>query len=423
MHIELKKPPELGFSPQQNMLHLLKSAKELAVPGRQGNPNILQPPPALLHIMGAAKGNSLGAKDTVYSNTGSLLSNRLKEPLNNAAMLPGQRALTMTDAPHNLAGGGAGGGVGEKGVSNGASRNPPPAASKPRALWKKSVETLRQGPPTGSEDTPSSAAAAAPTSVSMATTTSAPLESRLPMKTQRYLPEDAPDLSASIEGKGHGGGIGVGAPGNNSNKTMGKEPPTLRKRGRLPRDLSDLELSTLRSQQSGSIQSNHTTSGTLHHLFSQSSQGSQGGGVFTIDSASLDQEPAALHFPDLFSDHHHHHDNGSKGPPSHGHQPMMQLNSGKAPPSLAQQPILQLNSSLLSSPPPHLTHASHPDVMATAAAKDKKYNTYGKPGMGGVSGGGGVAGGGGGGGAPTHCRSCLSRLGGSSGSSGGSYSG
>ncbi|XP_048103445.1 glutamate receptor ionotropic, NMDA 2A-like isoform X1 [Alosa alosa] len=387
VHIELKKPPELGFSPQQNMLHLLKSAKEL-VPGRQANPNILPPPPGLLQIMGAAKSNSQAAKDTVYSNTGSLVSNRLKEPLNNAALLPGQRVLTMTDAPHNLPGGGGGG---DKGVSNGASRNPPPAASKPRALWKKSVETLRQGAPPGSED-PSSAA---PAAVSMATAPAAPLESRLPMKSQRYLPEDAPDLSAA-EGKGHGGN---GAPGNNNKQV--KEPPTLRKRGRLPRDLSDLELSTLRSQQSGSIQSNHTTSGTLHHLFSQSSQGS---GVFTIDSASLDQEPAALHFPDLFSDHHHHRDNGGKA-------------STKGPTGPGQQPILQLNSSLLSSPPPHLAHAAHPDVMATAVAKEKKYNTYGKPGMGGASGGGGPQ---------THCRSCLSRLGGSSGSggvAGGGYSG
>ncbi|XP_062373922.1 glutamate receptor ionotropic, NMDA 2A [Sardina pilchardus] len=408
VHIELKKPPELGFSPQQNMLHLLKSAKEL-VPGRQGNhhPNVLPTPPpglGILQIMGAAKSHSQGAaagKDTVYSNTGSLLSNRLKEPLNNAALLPGQRALSMTDAPHNLiGGGGGGGGAGDKGVSNGASRNPAPAASKPRALWKKSVETLRQGAGPGGEDTPSATppitTAAA---VSMATAplqSAASLESRLPMKSQRYLPEDAPDLS-TLEGKGHGGNGAPGGGGNNNNK-QAKEAPSLRKRGRLPRDLSDLELSTLRSQQSGSIQSNHTTSGTLHHLFSQSSQGS---GVFTIDSslASLDHEPAALHFPDLFSDHHHHRDNGTKGPPS-----------------LGPQPILQLNSSLLSSPPPH------PDVMATAAAKDKKYNTYGKPGLGGASDRGGV-GGGVGGGAQTHCRSCLSRLGGVSGGVGGGVGG
>ncbi|XP_042562080.1 glutamate receptor ionotropic, NMDA 2A-like [Clupea harengus] len=403
VHIELKKPPELGFSPQQNMLHLFKSAKELAAPGgRQGNPSVPQAPPGLFQIMGVAKGNSLGvAKDTVYSNTGSLLSNRLKEPLNNASLLPGQRAaLTLPDAPmHNVTGGGGGGvGGGEKGVSN---------ASKPRALWKKSVETLRQGaPPPSSEDPPS----AAPAAVSMATPPNAAqqLESRLPMKTQRYLPEEAPDLSTA-EGKGHAGVTS----GNGGNKPA--KEPTLRKRGcRLPRDLSDLELSTLRSQQSGSIQSNHTTT-SLHHLFSQGSQSSQGGGggggggsVFTIDS-SLDQEPAAaLHFPDLFSDHHHHHhrDNGS---------------SSKNPPMHTQQPILQLNSSLLTSLPPHLGHTPHhPDVMATAAAaKDKKYNTYGKPGLGGgVSGGGGT-----GGGALTHCRSCLSRVGGSSSSGGGGYSG
>ncbi|KAL2086445.1 hypothetical protein ACEWY4_017504 [Coilia grayii] len=376
VHIELKKPPELDFSPQQNMLHLLKSAKELAVPGGRAGLGpgpghaALPQPPGLLQIMGA-KGNSLVAKDavysntgslvtkdTVYSNTGSLLSNRLKETLNNASLLPGQRALALGDAPH--------GGGGDKGASDGA--------SKPRALWKKSVETLRQGAPPGEED-----AAAAPT-VSMASAPPA-LESRLPaMKSQRYLPEEAPDLSVP-EVKGH----------------TSKEP-TLRKRGRL----SDLELSSLRSQQSGSLQSNHAGSAgtagmaaTLHHLFSQSSQGSQGGGVYTIDS-SLDPEPvaAALHFPDLFSDHHHHRDNA-------GHAPSQQ-----------QQPILQLNSSLLGGPPPH------PDVMASAVAKDKKYNTYGK---GGLSGGAGLGPGSGGGGAPTHCRSCLSRVGGAG--AGGGYSG
>ncbi|XP_063067277.1 glutamate receptor ionotropic, NMDA 2A [Engraulis encrasicolus] len=379
VHIELKKAPELDFSPQQNMLHLLKSAKELAsATARQPGPGgpAPFPPPAILQIMGAAKGNNnnslvakdaLYSKDTVYSNTGSLLSNRLKEslnPLNNNPLLPGQRAIGAL----GTLGLGDGGGV----PTNGGARKP--AVSR----WKKSVETLqRQGAQsTSEEDTQQPAVTATTASVSMAT-----------MKSQRYLPEDAPpDLSSGPEVKGQG------HPG------VGNKDPVLRKRGggvggggvgRLTRDLSDLELCTLRSQQSASLQSNHTTTGgsVLHHLFSQSSQGSQAG-VYSINS-SLDQEPvvpASLHFPDLFS----------------GHTP---------PPQ--QQPItmLQLNSSLLTSPPPH-----HPDVMASAVAKekkfntamyskpegpDKKYNTYGKS-----TGQGGGA---------THCRSCLSRLGGYSG--------
>ncbi|XP_028827814.1 LOW QUALITY PROTEIN: glutamate receptor ionotropic, NMDA 2A [Denticeps clupeoides] len=379
VHIEMKKkPPELDFSPQANMLHLLKSAKEitnlggggskLTSPNRPTSTGLLPHTTGLLELMGGgAKANSLVPKDPVYSNTGSLLSNRHKDLLNNATLLSGQRTLSISNAPHSSASGGDGAGT------DSSSRNS--TASKPRALWKKSVETLRQGPVPGPGDDTSPI------------TSAPPLEPRLQMKSQRYLPEEAPprpDLSSDMEAKGH----------------MNKAKETLRKRSRLPRDLSDLDISTLRSQQSGSIQSNHSGNHGAHHqMISQSSQGSQGG-VYTINS-SLDQDQPGLHYPDIFSDHHHKNRSGEPPPPQQQQQQQ-------------QQPVLQLNSSLLLSPP-HSQDQPHPDVMAAAAAKEKKYNTYSKPGASSGLGSGGPAGTGGPLGTSqdhrqTHCRSCLSKV-------------
>uniref|UniRef100_A0AAY4CHI3 Glutamate receptor n=1 Tax=Denticeps clupeoides TaxID=299321 RepID=A0AAY4CHI3_9TELE len=228
VHIEMKKkPPELDFSPQANMLHLLKSAKEitnlggggskLTSPNRPTSTGLLPHTTGLLELMGGgAKANSLVPKDPVYSNTGSLLSNRHKDLLNNATLLSGQRTLSISNAPHSSASGGDGAGT------DSSSRNS--TASKPRALWKKSVETLRQGPVPGPGDDTSPI------------TSAPPLEPRLQMKSQRYLPEEAPprpDLSSDMEAKGH----------------MNKAKETLRKRSRLPRDLSDLDISTLRTKE------------------------------------------------------------------------------------------------------------------------------------------------------------------------------
>ncbi|XP_056596152.1 glutamate receptor ionotropic, NMDA 2A isoform X1 [Triplophysa dalaica] len=331
VHIEMKKPPELGFSPQANMLHLLKSAKEittLGVTSPKQPMSILPNTSGLLDLMGGGKGNNLSQKNAPYSNTSTMLSNRLKEPLNNT-LLPGQRALSITDAQPGVAGNGGSGGGGE-------SARPP--ASKPRALWKKSVETLRQTQGPGDDSPPSAA----------------PASETLPMKSQRYLPEDAPARSDVSDCSGR---VDL--------QKQQKLKETLRKRNRLPRDPSDVELSTLRSQ--ASQQSNHSAK-----IYSQSSQGSQ---IYTIDS--IDQEHG-LHYPDIFSDHR-----------DNMHRPTS---------SSEQQPIIQLNSSLL-------TQAHEPDVMQTAIAKDKKYNTYGKPGGAGSNAGGPVQ-------DPrqTHCRSCLSKV-------------
>uniref|UniRef100_A0A673L1C1 Glutamate receptor ionotropic, NMDA 2A n=1 Tax=Sinocyclocheilus rhinocerous TaxID=307959 RepID=A0A673L1C1_9TELE len=334
VHIEMKKTPELGFSPQANMLHLLKSAKEITTlgvtsPKRPVSSN-LRPTTGFLEFMDGAKGNNLAQKNVPYSNASTMLSNRHKEPLN-STLLPGQHALSLTDAQPGVAGNGGS-------VGGGETARPP--ASKPRALWKKSVETLRQNQEPGDNSPPS---------VPQPTET-------LPMKSQRYLPEDAPARSDMSDCSGR---VDL--------QKQHKLKETLRKRNRLPRDLCDVELSTLRSQPSQ--QSNHSA-----QIYSQSSQGSQ---IYTIDS--IDQEHG-LHYPDIFSDHR-----------DNKHRPSS---------SSEQQPILQLNSSLLS-------QAHEPEVMQTAIAKDKKYNTYGKPG-----GAGSITGGPGSTQDPrqTHCRSCLSKV-------------
>nr|ABY26543.1 NMDA receptor NR2A subunit [Apteronotus leptorhynchus] len=338
VHIEMKKPPELDFSPQANMLHLLKSAKEITTLGvtspKRPVSNLLPQSPGLLELMSGNKGNNLNPKDIGYSNSNTLLASRHKETLNNA-LLPGQRAFSLTDAQPGpgMPGDSSTGGSGD------TSRAP---ASKSRALWKKSVETLRQnqGPTDGSSPS------VAP-----------PMESRATMKTQRYLPEDPPARSDMSDSSSRA-----------DLQKQHKVKETLRKRSRLPRDLSDMELSTLHSQ--ASQQSNHSG-----QIYSQSSQGSQ---IYTIDS--VDQEHG-MHYPDIFSEHRD--------------------NKHRPPSSSDQQPILQLNSSLL-------PQAHEPDVMqTTTAAKEKKYNTFSKPGGAGLSPGGTSS-------AQehrqTHCRSCLSKV-------------
>uniref|UniRef100_A0A8C2KRE8 Glutamate receptor n=1 Tax=Cyprinus carpio TaxID=7962 RepID=A0A8C2KRE8_CYPCA len=214
VHIEMKKSPELGFSPQANMLHLLKSAKEITTLGvtspKQPVSSILRPTTGLLEIMDGAKGNNLAQKNAPYSNSSTMLSNRHKEPLTNT-LLPGQRALSLTDTAR-------------------------PPASKPRALWKKSVDTLRQNQGPGGNSPPS---------------TPQPTET-LPMKSQRYLPEDAPARSDMSDCSGR---VDL--------QIQHKLKETLRKRNRLPRDLSDVELSTLRSQPSHSLLSQPGGAGTI----------------------------------------------------------------------------------------------------------------------------------------------------------------
>uniref|UniRef100_A0A3P9MRU8 Glutamate receptor n=1 Tax=Poecilia reticulata TaxID=8081 RepID=A0A3P9MRU8_POERE len=178
VHIDMKKKaPELDFSPQANMLHLLKSAKSIAMSSPKRNTVLLQP--SILDMM-SGKGNSLHSLPQkgpgLYSNAAGpqaflSLSGRHKNHLNNAAPFPGQqKAPTLQTSPNKP----------QLSITDDNDKNrlagPAITASKPRALWKKSVETLKTQPSVVSPGGPS------PTSASG---TGPPQ-----MKSQRYLPEE-----------------------------------------------------------------------------------------------------------------------------------------------------------------------------------------------------------------------------------------
>uniref|UniRef100_A0A8D0CNB2 Glutamate receptor n=1 Tax=Sander lucioperca TaxID=283035 RepID=A0A8D0CNB2_SANLU len=157
VHIDMKKKnPELDFSPQANMLHLLKSAKSMALSSPKRNTVVLQP--NILDVM-TGKGNitllhavhlTVYILNNIYHNTTQFIDS------------------TLTNmAPTRLAG---------PAVSAG------PQASKPRALWKKSVETLKTQPTVVSPG-PSPVPASGP--------------GPPPMKSQRYLPEEPPHSDIS----------------------------------------------------------------------------------------------------------------------------------------------------------------------------------------------------------------------------------
>uniref|UniRef100_A0A8C5DMY0 Glutamate receptor n=1 Tax=Gouania willdenowi TaxID=441366 RepID=A0A8C5DMY0_GOUWI len=141
VHIDMKKKsPELDFSPQANMLHLLKSAKSMALTSPKRNTVLLQP--NILDMM-SGKGILIYAFNTPQ--------------------------LSITN-------------------DNGKTRGAGPAcvaASKPRALWKKSVETLKTQPTTvvspGPGPSPSPGPGPGPPT----------------MKSQRYLSEETPHSDIS----------------------------------------------------------------------------------------------------------------------------------------------------------------------------------------------------------------------------------
>uniref|UniRef100_A0A672Z6Q3 Glutamate receptor n=1 Tax=Sphaeramia orbicularis TaxID=375764 RepID=A0A672Z6Q3_9TELE len=183
VHIDMKKKaPELDFSPQANMLHLLKSAKSIALSSPKRNTVLLQCiSPCLL-------GNSLHSLPPkgpgLYSNAAGpqgflSLSGRHKNLLNNAAPFPGQQKGPAHQTSPNKP---------QLSITNdnGKTRLAGPAcqASKPRALWKKSVETLKTQPTVvspGPGPSPTSASGSGPP----------------PMKSQRYLPEEPPHSDIS----------------------------------------------------------------------------------------------------------------------------------------------------------------------------------------------------------------------------------
>uniref|UniRef100_A0AAZ1XJ03 Glutamate receptor n=1 Tax=Oreochromis aureus TaxID=47969 RepID=A0AAZ1XJ03_OREAU len=134
VHIDMKKKaPELDFSPQANMLHLLKSAKSIALPSPKRNTVVVQP--SILDMM-SGKGTAIRSC-SVRSEVQRL-------------------SITNDNGQTRLTGAGL-------------------TASKPRALWKKSVETLKTQPSVVSPGhSPAPASGPGPPQ----------------MKSQRYLPED-----------------------------------------------------------------------------------------------------------------------------------------------------------------------------------------------------------------------------------------
>ncbi|KAK7928988.1 hypothetical protein WMY93_005383 [Mugilogobius chulae] len=192
VHIDMKKKsPELDFSPQANMLHLLKSAKSIALSSPKRNTVLLQP--SILDMM---KGNSLHGLPPkgpgLYSNAAgpqgflSLSAGRHKNLLNNAAPFPGQPKgpplQTSPNKPTQLSI------TNDNGQTRGLSGPALAAASKPRALWKKSVETLKTqpAPATPGAQSPGGSGGAGPQGT-------APPQ----MKSQRYLPEEPPHSDIS----------------------------------------------------------------------------------------------------------------------------------------------------------------------------------------------------------------------------------
>ncbi|XP_061626331.1 glutamate receptor ionotropic, NMDA 2A isoform X3 [Phyllopteryx taeniolatus] len=179
VHIDMKKKaPELDFSPQANMLHLLKSAKSIAMASPKRNTVLLQPS-SILDVM-TGKGNSLQSLAPkgpgLYGNASGpqaflSLSGRHKNLLNNAAPFPApQKASAHQTSPTNKP---------QLSITNDNGKTCPGGPpSKPRALWKKSVETLKTQPggavPSGGPS-PTATAVAPPA-----------------MKSQRYLPEEPP---------------------------------------------------------------------------------------------------------------------------------------------------------------------------------------------------------------------------------------
>uniref|UniRef100_A0A4W3HV96 Glutamate receptor n=1 Tax=Callorhinchus milii TaxID=7868 RepID=A0A4W3HV96_CALMI len=230
---EKKKSPNLDLgSPQTNILRLFNTSKTMANisnlnTSRSDSPkrtsNFIQRGSLLLDVVDH-KGNFFYSdnrpyqpKETVFAdNTSEMLTfsaNRHKDNRNNY-MLQAQHPLTLNDANPNS-------------VEVAVSSDNPKANSRPRQLWKKSVETLRQNPSTVMEG--------------------APPEPKQGVKNQRYLPEevvhsDVSDCSSRT--------TSYKDPDNNQKHHKHKE--TFKKKlsmAKYPRDCSEIELSYLKAKE------------------------------------------------------------------------------------------------------------------------------------------------------------------------------
>uniref|UniRef100_A0A8C2ITD1 Glutamate receptor n=1 Tax=Cyprinus carpio TaxID=7962 RepID=A0A8C2ITD1_CYPCA len=289
VHIDMKKKSsDLDFSPQSNMLKLIKSAKQMTNMTNLSGSRINSPKrggefmhsasPMIMDMM-AEKGNfiytdnrSYAQKD-IYGDSSDLqayLANRHKDHLNNY-IFQGQHPLTLNESNPNT-------------VEVAVSADTAQTNAKPRALWKKSVDTLRQtqGPET--------------------------LDPRLSMKSQRYLPEDTAhsDISDCSSRA-----TSYKDPDNNKHL---KPKDNLKKRSmtsKYPRDCSEVELSYLKNKQGGTGREKIYTidSDRELSLHSEPQHYREGRGLTTDD----------LDFAEIYSDHN---DNYRKCD-----QPIIHLNS------------------------------------------------------------------------------------------------
>ncbi|XP_055079722.1 glutamate receptor ionotropic, NMDA 2A [Periophthalmus magnuspinnatus] len=352
VHIDMKKKTDLDFSPQDKMLKLIKSAKQMS---NMANLAANSPKREFMHSAGpmimdmmAEKGNfiyadnrSYAPKDMIYGDTGDLqayLANRHKDHLNNYIFQGGQHPLTLNDTNPNSV---------EVAVSADAVQT---NAKPPRTLWKKSVDTLRSAPP-GPAPMPDMLMP----------------DPRLSMKTQRYLPEDTAhsDISDCSSRA-----ASYKDPENNKHL---KSKDNLKKRSvtsKYPRDCSEVELSYLKTKQ--------VSGGT-----NQSGRGAGGEKIYTIESdreMSLHSDPIQyresrglaaddLDYPEIYSDHS---DNYRKC-----EQPIIHLNSS---------PLHHTDSDMLPDP----TYSKHYSLKEKniSLSPHETIDRYKQ----------------------THCRACLSKM-------------
>ncbi|KAL4624488.1 glutamate receptor ionotropic, NMDA 2A-like [Arapaima gigas] len=273
VHIEMKKKPELDFSPQANMLNIIKSAKQMTNMTNLSVSRINSPkrPGDFKHPaapMLTEKANfvytdnrSYVPKEAIYGETTDIqayLTNRHKDHLNNY-VFPGQHPLTLNESNPNK-------------VEVALSADAPQTNSKPRALWKKSVETLRQSQ----------------TSVQGPS----PPDPRLTMKSQRYLPEDGAHSDISDCSS-----RAVSYKDLDNNQKHQKPKDNLKKKSmtlKFPKECSDVELSYFKGKQVGQAREKIYTIDSDHELSLRSDplhyRGSRG-------------MPEDLDCPDIYSDH------------------------------------------------------------------------------------------------------------------------
>ncbi|MGH0133975.1 UNVERIFIED_CONTAM: hypothetical protein FKN15_036702 [Acipenser sinensis] len=342
IHIEeKKKSSDLDFSsPHANMLKLIKSAKNMTNMTNLSSSRINSPKRtsdfshrgSLMMDMVGDKGNfhladnrSYPAKEALYpdnvSDLQSFMGNRHKDILNNY-IFQSQHPLTLNESNPNT-------------VEVAVSAETAPANPKPRQLWKKSVETLRQNQGSVQE--------------------SLPVDPRHSIKSQRYLPEetahsDVSDCSSRA--------ASYKDPDNNQKHHKPKD--NLKKRSmtsKYPRDCSEVELSYLKSKQSGS------TREKIYTIDAERELGSHGDQHLFREN----RLPEELEYPsEMYQDHN---DNYRKP------EPIIHLNSSPLHP----QEIIPNNENKYS------LYSKHYSLNVSPHEANDRYKQ-------------------------THCRSCLSKV-------------